>query len=88
MTDPAGCVRGSRPGVHGSSPAADPSSREPRIWPARNSGIDAARADWLIFLDSDDELTPGALALMHRLTVAATAAWQPCASAARWMTGS
>ncbi len=43
------------------------------VGPARNSAIDAARADWLIFLDSDDELTPGALELMHRFAVAAPA---------------
>ena len=43
------------------------------VGPARNSGIDAARADWLIFLDSDDELTPGALELMHRLAADAPA---------------
>jgi glycosyltransferase involved in cell wall biosynthesis len=37
------------------------------VGPARSSGIDAARAEWLIFLDSDDELVPGALELIHRL---------------------
>jgi CDP-glycerol glycerophosphotransferase len=34
------------------------------VCPARNTGVDAALAPWVIFLDSDDELAPGALALM------------------------
>lgn len=33
---------------------------------ARNSGADLARGDWLIFLDSDDELAPGGLELAAR----------------------
>jgi glycosyltransferase involved in cell wall biosynthesis len=32
---------------------------------ARNTGALAAQASWLIFLDDDDELVPGALTLMH-----------------------
>ena len=32
--------------------------------PARNLGVDRAVAPWVIFLDSDDELLPGALARM------------------------
>lgn len=33
---------------------------------ARNAGAALATAEWLLFLDSDDELTPGALEVVHR----------------------
>jgi glycosyltransferase involved in cell wall biosynthesis len=36
------------------------------VCPARNVAVDAATADWIIPLDSDDELAPGALALFRR----------------------
>jgi glycosyltransferase involved in cell wall biosynthesis len=36
---------------------------------ARNTGADAARGTWLIFLDSDDEMIPGTLATMHQRAV-------------------
>lgn len=39
--------------------------------PARNSGMAAARGEWLVFLDSDDELLPGALEAIHRRAAAA-----------------
>lgn len=38
------------------------------VGPARNKGADAAQGEWLIFLDSDDELLPGALAIMKQQT--------------------
>jgi glycosyltransferase involved in cell wall biosynthesis len=33
--------------------------------PARNSGIDHSRGDWVVFLDSDEALKPRALAVLH-----------------------
>lgn len=36
------------------------------VCPARNSGIDAARGDWVVLIDSDDELLPGALQAIRR----------------------
>lgn len=35
------------------------------VCPARNSGVQAARAEWLIFLDSDHELREGALETIY-----------------------
>ena len=37
------------------------------VGPARNTAIAAAQGGWIIPVDSDDELVPGALARMHRL---------------------
>jgi glycosyltransferase involved in cell wall biosynthesis len=43
------------------------------VGPARNSAIAAAMGDWIIPLDSDDELVPGALSAMGDLALAAPA---------------
>lgn len=41
------------------------------VGPARNTAIAAAQGGWVIPVDSDDELMPGALARMHQLALEA-----------------
>lgn len=38
---------------------------------ARNTGVQHARAEWILKIDSDDALLPGALEVMHELAMAA-----------------
>lgn len=42
---------------------------------ARNRGIDAARGTWLVLLDSDDQLAPGALTSIRESTRLNEASW-------------
>ena len=39
------------------------------VSPARNTGVDEAIGEWIIFLASDDELLQGALSIIHRRTI-------------------
>ena len=39
--------------------------------PARNTAVRASRGEWVIYLDSDDELLPGSLSAVHRYVAAA-----------------
>jgi glycosyltransferase involved in cell wall biosynthesis len=41
------------------------------MWPARHSAIRAARGDWVIFLDSDDEMLPNCLSRVHQYVAVA-----------------
>jgi glycosyltransferase involved in cell wall biosynthesis len=41
------------------------------VSPARNTAMADARGEWFVFLDSDDELLPGALETIHRRAIAA-----------------
>lgn len=37
---------------------------------ARNTGVHEAKGEWIVFLDADDEMQPGALEHFHHLSVA------------------
>lgn len=58
------------------------------VCPARNTGTDAAVAPWVVFLDSDDELAPGALTLMAERVRAAEPEVALLRFACRWDDGS
>ena len=39
------------------------------VGPARNTGVDAATGEWVVRIDSDDELLPGALSIIYRRSI-------------------
>ena len=57
-------------------------SRNMGVGTARNTGVGSASGDWIIFLDSDDELVPGALQIIVGLAAASSesvgALWFRC----------
>ncbi|WP_414660870.1 glycosyltransferase family 2 protein [Horticoccus sp. 23ND18S-11] len=55
--------------------------------PARNAGVDAARGQWLVMLDSDFSLRPGALTQLHSWCEAAAPTTGNCISACTWDNG-
>lgn len=58
------------------------------VCPARNLGVDASSATWVVFLDSDDELAPGALELIAERAKAAEPEVALLRFSCRWDDGS
>ena len=57
------------------------------VCPARNTGIAQARGQWLLMVDSDFELLPGALEVLSKRTAAAPLDVGNVASSCQWDTG-
>lgn len=57
------------------------------VCPARNTGIAQARGNWLVMLDSDKELLPAALQILHRRTIDTPSDVGNVASSCLWDTG-
>ena len=57
------------------------------VCPARNTGAAAARGEWMVMLDSDQSLRPGALTTMRRLTAGAPSDVGMVAARVVWDTG-
>ncbi len=57
------------------------------VCPTRNTAAAAARGEWMVLLDTDQSLRPGALATMRRLTASAPSDVGNVAARVAWDTG-
>jgi glycosyltransferase involved in cell wall biosynthesis len=62
-------------------------ARSRGVCPARNTAAAAARGEWMVLLDTDQALQPGALATMQRLTASAPPDVGNVAARVAWDTG-